>query len=107
MTASDPGATTPPLVLDVDLEHRIVGVSGELGEVTAPMLTSAGMHILSLGPGDLTLDFGGVTFISSPGLNAVVELRIALHERHEELRLLNLSAQVKRVFVAGGLAALL
>jgi anti-anti-sigma factor len=91
--------------LDIDVSERELRVFGEVDAATAPLMTSAAVSLLTASAGHLTLDLGGVTFGDSALLNAVETIRGGLHGG--ELRLINPTAAVKRLFLAGGLAELL
>jgi anti-anti-sigma factor len=91
--------------IDIDVSEREIRVFGEVDIGTAPLLTSAVMSLLTATAGPLTLDLGGVTFGDSALLNAIETIRGDLHGG--ELRLINPTPAVKRLFLAGGLAELL
>jgi anti-anti-sigma factor len=54
-----------------------------------------------------TIDLGGLTFIDSVGLNAIVSIRTASLARGGAVRLMNVSPRINRTFLLGGLASLL
>jgi anti-anti-sigma factor len=60
-----------------DSDGTVVAVSGDLDLNSAPALTRRLRELLSSQPTSLTLDLGGVTFMDSSGLSALVA---ALHE---------------------------
>ncbi|MDT4939427.1 MAG: hypothetical protein QOG80_3098 [Pseudonocardiales bacterium] len=94
--------------IDLDVAEREIRVFGEVDMMTAPLLTAAATSMLTSAPGDLVLDLAGVTFADSALLHAIDQMRAALDDDDEcEVRLLNASAAVKRLFLAGGSAELL
>jgi anti-sigma B factor antagonist len=80
--------------------------SGELDHATAPVLVAAAQSLADE-PGDLVVDLGGLTFVDSAGLNTLVELGVAAHDRGCSLRLRNVTGHVRRVVTLGGLTSLL
>jgi anti-anti-sigma factor len=91
--------------IEIDVGEREISLFGDVDSATAPLLSAAASSLLNAAPGALTVDLGGVTFGDSTLLNAIEEIRAAL-DGHE-LRLINPSAAVKRLFLAGGAAELL
>lgn len=92
--------------IDVDFARRLIRPSGELDVATSGMLLEAAR---SLGeqPDDLTIDCAQLSLISSAGLNALVTISTAQHDRRRDLFLINVSALMKRRLVNGGCASLL
>jgi anti-anti-sigma factor len=92
--------------VEVDSPRHLVRVSGELDHATAPVLVAAAQSLADE-PGDLVVDLGGLTFVDSAGLNTLVELGVAAHDRGCSLRLRNVTGHVRRVVTLGGLTSLL
>jgi anti-anti-sigma factor len=90
--------------ISIDIQAREIGLVGEVDMATAPLLLTAATSLFSPHPGDLTLDLTGVTFADSALLNVIDEItgRLNVH-----LRLINPTAAVKRLFLAGGATHLL
>lgn len=98
--------TRPEFSVEVDPGRRLVRVSGELDMATAPVLVAAAQSLAD-GSSDLIVDLAGLTFIDSAGLNTLVELGVAAHDRGCNLRLRNMTGHVRRVVTLGGLTSLL
>jgi anti-anti-sigma factor len=90
--------------ISIDIEAREIGLFGEVDMATAPLLLAAAMPFCGRRRGDLTLDLDGVTFADSSLLNTIEEIAARLDG---EVWLLNPSAAIKRLFLAGGATRLL
>lgn len=77
--------------------------SGDLDVASADQLVSAASAVLGEGSA-LTLDLGGVTFMDSTGLGAVIKIRNHLVDRGGSLTLTAISPSVERVLVLVGMA---
>jgi anti-anti-sigma factor len=86
----------PQLVLD-----------GEIDLAVAEELRAAGTRaVAALSPGvPLELDLGGVTFIDSSGLGALISLRNAAKSAGSSLVLVNISPPIVRLLELTGLRA--
>jgi anti-sigma B factor antagonist len=78
-----------------------VEVAGELDMATAPQLEAVAADVLSTGRG-VTIDMGGVTFVDSSGLGAVLRIASSL-DGQGPLRLVNVPPLVARVIQLTGL----
>ena len=78
-----------------------VEVAGELDMATAPQLEAVAADVLSQHKG-VTLDMGGVTFVDSSGLGAVLRIASSL-DGQGPLRLVNVPPLVARVIQLTGL----
>jgi anti-sigma B factor antagonist len=105
-TRSSQAPPGPAFSVEVDSDRHLIRVSGELDHATAPVLVAAA-HSLAEDPSDLVVDLGGLTFLDSAGLNTLVELGVAAHDRGCNLRLRNVTGHVRRVVTLGGLTSLL
>jgi anti-anti-sigma factor len=90
--------------ISIDVEAREIGLAGEVDMATAPLVLAAATSFFGSRHGDLTLDLAGVTFADSSLLNVIEEINRQLNA---DLRLINASAPVKRLFLAGGATRLL
>jgi anti-sigma B factor antagonist len=79
-------------------------LSGEVGLEVADTLTAAGTEAArnSAAP-MLIIDLGGVTFIDSTGIGALVAIRTAALDAGKDLRLRSVSARVERLLGITGL----
>jgi anti-sigma B factor antagonist len=75
------------------------------GELDAATAVELGQHVAASPAGDVQLDLGGVTFMDSSGLAAILEShrRLAAHDRR--LVLTHTSTAVQRVLELSGVAA--
>lgn len=90
--------------ISIDVEAREIGLIGEVDIATAPLILAASTSFFGPNPGDLTLDLTGVTFADSALLNVIDEITGRLSA---DLWLINPTAAVKRLFLAGGVTHLL
>lgn len=77
-------------------------LTGSIDLVTRQAVLDAGMEVLTHG-GALTLDLGGVDFIDSTGIGALIELTRAASSAGSRLVVFARSERVARVFEATGL----
>jgi anti-sigma B factor antagonist len=85
-------------------ERRTVVVSGEVDIASVDQLL-AGAYACLDGPADVCeIDLGGVTFIDSSGLGALVRIRNTARDRGKEIALVNVPASVERLFAVSGLS---
>ncbi|MDP9116967.1 MAG: STAS domain-containing protein [Actinomycetota bacterium] len=97
----------PQFSVNVDVTARVLAVSGDVDLSTAPIMLDLAKSMLGGHPGDITIDFAGVTFMDSQCLNALVTIDTIQRGQHAALRLDNLNARHRRVFIAGGLSGML
>ena len=90
--------------ISIDIQAREIGLVGEVDIATAPLLLFAATSLFGLHPGDLTLDLAGVMFADSALLKVIDEITGRLNV---DLRLINATAAIKRLFLAGGATHLL
>lgn len=90
--------------LTIDVEARTISPAGEVDIVTAPLLTAAALMFISEMPGDLTFDLGAVSFADSTLIGVLRDVREDGVQAPAELFVVNESAAVKRLFLAGGVA---
>jgi anti-sigma B factor antagonist len=79
---------------------RVFTVSpvGSLDSNTAPALEEQLRPILARGPRAIVLDLAGLEYISSAGVRVVVATRRSLKGKEGKLLLINLPAQIRKVF---------
>jgi anti-sigma B factor antagonist len=89
----------------VDAEGRaMLRVDGEIDLATARDLVAAATD--GVDPAEpLRLDLGGVTFIDSTGISALLEIRRAALEAGSRVELVTLSPAVEKVLALAGLTA--
>jgi anti-anti-sigma factor len=90
--------------ISIDIEAREIGLVGDVDMATAPLVLAAATPFLGPHPGGLTLDLTGVTFADSALLTVIDEITGRLKA---DLWLINPTAAVKRLFLAGGATHLL
>lgn len=85
---------------------QVLTVSGDVDiDAVEEFLTGADECLQE--PGDLELDLGGVTFIDSSGLGALVKIQRAATERGRQLTLTSVPASVERILQLTGLDSVL
>lgn len=116
MPPSEPHSTTSSVVLtdpDVPISaagrltltvHRgpdalRIAPSGDLDLATAETLLDEVMHQLQGPDRLLVLDFAGVAFCDSSGINSLVKIRKHCDRNHTQLQLTNLAPNIHRVLV--------
>jgi anti-sigma B factor antagonist len=82
--------------------HTKVRVTGELDLATAPELRQRLDAVIAAGTRTLDLDLSDVTFLDSSGLVVLLAARQGLHGKDQQLRVLNPSEPVLRVFEVSG-----
>ena len=82
-----------------------VEVTGELEFSTHVLFTERLVDIEDTRPSRITVDLGGVTFMDSAGLHAVMDLAKRALKDGWELRLRNLPPKVERLFELTGVRA--
>jgi anti-anti-sigma factor len=84
--------------------ETVLRLEGRIGHSGAILLKQAGERVLDGGVDRLTLDLGGVDYLSSAGLRAIENLARALEKRAGWLRLMNATDSVRLVLDLSGLA---
>jgi anti-sigma B factor antagonist len=105
---SDRG-TPPPLEVAVVHEERglVLRVAGEIDIATVPLLRAGIDRAVASSDLPVWVDLGGVTFLDSSGIAALVAAHRALEEASRGFGVRNLSPTVRRVFSVTGLEQLL
>ncbi|WP_460605396.1 anti-sigma factor antagonist [Jatrophihabitans fulvus] len=85
----------------LDVAERRLHVGGELDLATAPALRDAARVLHDLVSGPITVDLDDVTFCDAAGLDVLVELAEEHRGRGERLRIVNVSARLRRTFAVG------
>jgi len=104
------GSVITPLRLDVEgpASHPSVTVSGEIDVATSPRLRAELMNLIAAGATEITLHFGGVSFVDSSGLGVLVGAYKRLHEDgHGAIHIVGAQPSVRKVFEITGLEAAL
>ena len=73
-------------------------LSGELDLASAPQLEERVQQLSSRGQGELVLDLGGLDFIDSSGLNAILRVRALCQEHMWEFCMVPGERPVQRLF---------
>lgn len=81
-------------------------VVGEVDLQTAPVLRQSLTEAASLGTGGVAVDLGGVAFLDSTGLNALLGARSAVQRDGRGFSVVAASSRVQRVFEVTGVAEL-
>lgn len=90
-------------VADPGAADRQVRVRGELDMSTAPELSAALIRAGEGGPGSITLDLSGVTFLDSSAIGALIAAGQELGASGQKLQIGPRSAIVSRVLEITGL----
>ena len=96
------------LVIDtIDVDGQsVIALTGEIDVATAPALTAAIEECLRRA-GTVVLDFAGVTFMDSSGLNVLVATSTRRIGSHDAVLIRNASARVVQLMNITGLDALI
>lgn len=79
-------------------------LSGDVGLEIASELSAAGVEAARTTDHErIVVDFGGVTFLDSTGIGALVEIRTAALEAGKDLRIRNVTPRVERLLRITGL----
>jgi len=100
-----PGALTP-LQIDVkgSVTHPVLTAKGEIDVATSPRLRTELTNLIARGATDITLEFGGVTFVDSSGLGVLVGAYKRLREDGDgQIRIVGAQQSVRKVFEITGL----
>jgi anti-anti-sigma factor len=84
-------------------ERRTLSVSGEVDIATVERFLTQARECLDGSVDVCEIDLGGVTFIDSSGLGALVRIRAAAHDLGKQVALTNVPAPVGRLFDVTGL----
>lgn len=76
----------------------VLALSGELDLASAPMLERELREAEALGPSRLVIDLGGLAFMDSTGLQALLRARERANNNRHQLSLRRAPHQVQRVF---------
>ena len=81
-------------------------VSGDVDVATVGDIIARAEEAFVGADGALVIDLGGVTFIDSSGLGALVRIHKSAQEKGLSMRLVNVPASVSRIFDLTGLGSL-
>jgi anti-sigma B factor antagonist len=101
----------PELNVTVDREARsgesgpMVKVAGEVDIQSAPLLDEHLQRVLDEGVSSLVVDLGGVSFLDSTGLSALIACLKRCEAGGGTVRLVSARPNVRRVFEVTGLTA--
>ncbi|MEH7303700.1 anti-sigma factor antagonist [Neobacillus drentensis] len=85
-------------------EEVVVLVAGEIDAYTAPQLREELLSLAEAGNKVITVNLQDVTYLDSTGLGVFVGLFKQLKENGGELKLINLSERLRRLFQITGLS---
>jgi anti-sigma B factor antagonist len=88
-------------------EGPVITLTGDLDYETAPELLASVTALAAEAGTTVTLDLWGVQFFDSGGINVLLQVRSALHDRGAELAVRRLSPVVERIFHITGLDTVL
>ena len=86
--------------------HTVVQVVGEIDLATAPQLRSCLDDLIADADGAILLDLADVTYIDSTGVSAVLTADAELNHYGRDLRVVEASVQVRRLFELCGITEL-
>lgn len=86
------------LTVEIRNETALITLSGALDAQTAPQLKQAFTDIIRDGRQDIVLDLGGVDFMDSSGLGAIVGAYKQVRIGKGDLRIASLQPAVRKVF---------
>jgi anti-sigma B factor antagonist len=106
---SEPSTATPfGISVAGPSAHPLVTVSGEIDVATSPRLRTELTALLARGADDLTVEFGGVTFVDSSGLGVLVAIYKRLREDGKgRIHIVGAQPPVRKVFEITGLESAL
>jgi anti-sigma B factor antagonist len=110
MDAREGSIMVTPFAVEVSgpPEAPVVGVSGEIDVATSPQLRTELNSLIARGARNITLEFGGVSFVDSSGLGVLVGTYKRLREDSDgSIRIVGAQASVRKVFEITGLEAAL
>ena len=105
----DPPPHPGQLDVTTEMQDRVARLQprGELDLANAERLVEAVVELEGRSPTQVTIDLGGLRFIDSTGLRAILQCDSRARERGYELLLLPGSDTVQRVFELTGTSSLL
>jgi anti-sigma B factor antagonist len=90
-------------VIDQDGDHLVM----LRGELDLENCAALGCVLTEIAHSTVVVDLRGLTFIDAAGLNALVRASQVVESRGDQLRIVNPSKWIKRVFQIGGASYLL
>ncbi|GAA1249490.1 STAS domain-containing protein [Kitasatospora nipponensis] len=96
------GAVRLSVALEARADSRVLRLTGELDHDTAQVLREALEGCLSHGPHRILVDFAGVGFCDSTGLNVLLRARQEALAADRQVELCALGVQVARLFEVTG-----
>jgi len=110
MEASESSTMATPFDISVagPSSHPMVTVNGEIDVATSPRLRTELTALVARGANDLTIEFGGVTFVDSSGLGVLVAIYKRLREDGKgRIHIVGAQPPVRKVFEITGLESAL
>jgi anti-sigma B factor antagonist len=110
MDGAEGTTTMTPFALEVsgDAGTPVLVVRGEIDVATSPDLRTQLNSLMARGAHDITLEFGGVSFVDSSGLGVLVGTYKRLREEGRgSIRIVGAQPSVRKVFEITGLEAAL
>jgi anti-sigma B factor antagonist len=110
MEASQPTTSVTPFDITVSgpPSRPVVTVKGEIDVATSPRLRTELTALVARGAEDLTIQFGGVTFVDSSGLGVLVAIYKRLREDGKgRVHIVDAQPPVRKVFEITGLESAL
>jgi anti-sigma B factor antagonist len=109
-TGEEGSIMVSPFAVEVrgDSTAPVVVVRGEVDVATSPQLRNELSSLIARGARDITIEFGGVSFVDSSGLGVLVGAYKRLRdEGNGSIRIVGAQASVRKVFEITGLEAAL
>jgi anti-sigma B factor antagonist len=101
---SSAGVTPLQIYVEGTATHPVLTARGEIDVATSPRLRAELTNLIALGATDITLQFGGVTFVDSSGLGVLVGAYKRLREEGDgRIRIVGAQQSVRKVFEITGL----
>lgn len=110
METSEPTTSATPFDITVagPSSHPMVTVNGEIDVATSPRLRTELTALVARGADELTIEFGGVTFVDSSGLGVLVAIYKRLREDGKgRVHIVGAQPSVRKVFEITGLESAL
>ena len=110
MDMGEPSTVTTPFDISIagPASHPIVTVSGEIDVATSPRLRTELIALVTRGATDVTIEFGGVSFVDSSGLGVLVAIYKRLREDGKgTVHIVGAQPPVRKVFEITGLESAL
>ena len=86
--------------------NLVIEVKGRLDAVTSPKLEEECQGLIDQGEKSMVMDLGGVDYISSAGLRAILVLARKLNGSGGQIRFCGLKGMVQEVFSISGFTSL-